>query len=108
MTQEMLFKKPSPLLRKFLEFHRENPSVYEALRSMALALKAKGHAQWGIASLFEVLRWKRAMETRGDPWKLNNNLRSGYARLLMKREPALRGFFAIRKSEMSKENQCEP
>ena len=61
-------------------------------------MRRRGVTQYGIGGLFEVLRWQRRMETV-DPasdYKLNNNYRSFYARLLMEREPELRDFFELR------------
>ena len=82
--------------RQFEDFHHGNPHIFESLRHMALDLKARGVTHYGIATLFEVLRWQSDMQTNDEPFKLNNNYRSRYARLLMKREPRLAGFFSLR------------
>lgn len=81
---------------KFAHFHRLNPHVYSRLRQLALDLKGRGRNKYGIAGLFEVLRWEHAMTTTDDDFKLNNNYRAYYARLLMANEPELDDFFAIR------------
>ena len=81
---------------KFEEFHRDNPHVYRELRQLALDLVELGHERIGIGMLFEVLRWKRALRTTDDDFKLNNNYRARYARLLMEMEPRLAGKFEIR------------
>lgn len=80
----------------FLEFHHNNPQVYAELRRLALAAARRNHRA-GIGQLFEILRWRRGMQTRGDEFKLNNNFRSHYARALMQREPELAGFFEVRR-----------
>lgn len=55
----------------------------------------------GIAMLWERMRWELTVETDsvdlGDDFKLNNNYRSRYARLIMNNEPDLAGFFDIRR-----------
>lgn len=81
----------------FEEFHAENPHVYRKLRELALGLVDRGHRKLGIGMLFEVLRWQTMMETT-DPsgFKLNNNYRALYARLLMDREPLLEDVFETR------------
>lgn len=84
------------LAEQFRAFHEANPEVYEELRDLALGLRRRGRTRYGIASLFEVLRWQRALKTQGDVFKLNNNYRAFYARLLMEREPDLAGFFETR------------
>ncbi len=82
----------------WLLFHARNPIVYEELCKIAFGLLDRGRSRYGISGLFEVLRWKRAMFTVADPdFKLNNNFRAFYARLLMASEPRLAGFFEVRK-----------
>jgi hypothetical protein len=85
------------IAERFEAFHARNPQVYGALRDMALELRRRGHRQYGIKALFEVLRFNAAMQTHGDPFKLNNNYTALYARLLMDNEPELVGFFELRR-----------
>ncbi len=80
----------------FVAFHCANPQVYQTLRRMALAMRRRGVKQFGIAALFEVLRYENALRTSGEEFKLNNNYRSFYARLLMEQESELDGFFETR------------
>lgn len=82
---------------RFRAFHAENPLVYHELVALAKDLRRRGHDRIGIGMLFEVLRWKRMLATRGDEFKLNNDYRSRYARLIMFREPDLRGIFETRR-----------
>lgn len=86
------------LERSFWAFHAANPQVYARLRALALEARAAGVLTIGIAALFERLRWASQVETAGDPYKLNNNYRAFYARLLMAQEPTLRGLFRCRPS----------
>ena len=86
----------SAIHQQFLEFHRQNPEVYDELRRLALQLRQAGRKRYGLKGLFEVLRWQRALSTSGDAFKLNNNYTAYYARLLMAHEPALVGFFETR------------
>jgi hypothetical protein len=88
---------------KFLEFHQANPDVYVKLKNLALELLKLGHHSYGIGSLFEVLRWHYALETTEKDFKLNNNYRAYYARLLMDQEPELQLFFDIRTSQADEE-----
>lgn len=84
------------ILEKFWEFHFQNPQVYADLRRLALGLVHAGRKHYGIKSLFEVLRWERALYTTGSIFKLNNNYHALYARILMDDEPELAGFFSTR------------
>ena len=89
----------STLLERFSAFHNSNPRVYEELRRLALVLRARGHNRVGIAMLFEQMRWQwyeRTVDVTG--FKLNNDYRAYYARLLMDQEPELSGFFTTRET----------
>jgi hypothetical protein len=84
------------LEREFRAFHAENPHVYEDLVDLAWEVKGRGSRHYGIAALFEVLRWKKLMKTFGGQFKLNNNYRAYYAREIMENERGLFGFFETR------------
>lgn len=86
-----------PLDEQFKAFHAANPHVYEHLRTLALNARRKDITV-GIAMLFEVLRWQYLMATSdaSSEFKLNNNYRAFYARLLMELEPELANYFETR------------
>ncbi|MGI0148620.1 MAG: hypothetical protein ACREDF_03695 [Thermoplasmata archaeon] len=82
--------------RAFEEFHALNPHVYDTLVRLARRYAEK-HRKAGIGHLWEVMRWQMFVETTGDEeFRLNNNWKSRYARLIMAREPDLDGLFEIR------------
>lgn len=91
-----------PALRKtiaarFRRFHLENPHVYRILVEMARYYREKGRKQEGMKHLYEVLRWRRFVETGGaEDFRLPNDFTSRYARLIMENEPDLEGFFETR------------
>jgi hypothetical protein len=83
--------------REFKDFHAEHPEVYIGLVRLARTWQLNGSAKLGIATLFEVLRWNSHLnEGKDGGYKLNNNYRALYARLIMKNEPDLDGLFEIR------------
>lgn len=89
---------PSSLEQRFRDFHEKNPHVYHALVRLARQLLSKGHRRLGIGMLYEVLRWEHKLATQ-DPhsnYKLSDNYRSRYARLIMKQEPDLKGVFSTK------------
>ena len=81
---------------RFLQFHLANPHVYQKLKELSLYAKRRGAKRIGIALLFERLRWFSMFETSGDVFKLNNDYRALYARMLMRNEQELSGFFELR------------
>jgi len=97
------------LERAFWRFHAENPDVLLALRDLARQAKHAGAHKYGIGALFEVLRWSRLMEKRlGEEFKLNNNYRAFYARLLMVEYPDLHDFFEIRDQPSESYGEVRP
>ena len=76
-------------------YHRRNPSVYSKLLELSLRLKRVGASKYGMKALFEILRFNALLQS-DKKFELNNNLAPYYARLLMKNEPSLDGFFRIR------------
>lgn len=97
-VQGDLFRPASRAEEKFRAFHEANPHVYRELLRLALEMRRRGREKWGIAGIFEVLRWNRAMQTDAPDYKLCNTHRAFYARMLMEQEPELRGFFDLRQS----------
>tara|TARA_R110000751_G_scaffold35565_2_gene87410 strand:+ start:719 stop:1024 length:306 start_codon:yes stop_codon:yes gene_type:complete len=97
MDEQFSFPWISKLQIEFDEFHGNNPEVYSELLKLSFDLKAKGRGKYGVKSLFEIIRWHRAMSTEGDEFKLNNNHAPFYARLIMAQEPELEGFFETRR-----------
>ena len=84
------------LQQRFERFHSENPDVYDALVKLARKVKASGLNHYGIAGLYEVLRYDSAISTNGKPFKLSDNYKSRYSRLIMSQEPDLEGFFSTK------------
>ncbi len=82
--------------RQWWEFHQANDAVYGSLRQISLDLRRRGRERYGISGVFEVMRWHRAMSTTDQDYKINNNYKPFYARLLMRQEPELVGFFELR------------
>lgn len=69
--------------------------MYDKLKVLAFRLKRVGVSSYGMKALFEILRYN-ALLTNDSEFKVNNSYSPHYARLLMKNEPELAGFFKIR------------
>lgn len=82
---------------QFARFHADNPHVYDTLVRLAREAHAAGRNRIGIGMLWERLRWELLVTTTGDTaYRLNNNLRSRYARAIMANETDLAGIFETR------------
>lgn len=99
IVQDPLQGKPS-LVERFEQHHRDNPIVYETLLKLARTwISRRPGTKLGIAMLYENARWEIALATSDPEFKLNNNFKAFYARLLEIQEPELRGIFEFRDSE---------
>ena len=83
------------LQEEFNAYHKRSPQIYEKLKTVALRLKRVGASTYGMKALFEILRFNALLQS-DKKFKLCNNHAPYYARLLMKQEPQLAGFFYVR------------
>ncbi|MGX1668638.1 hypothetical protein [Streptomyces sp. NPDC055400] len=81
---------------RFESFHQFNPWILEQLEALTADCTERGLRRIGIGMLFEVLRWHYGRATRGEPFKLNNDFRSRYVRMLVDRRPEWSGLFETR------------
>ena len=92
----LVFSSDATIQARFEEFHRANPFVYDELVKLAEQYQRRGYSHIGIGHLVEIVRWQRNMATVGDDFKLNNNFRSRYVRLLIEQRPDLAPMFETR------------
>ena len=90
------YDRHASIQQRFEAFHAANPHIYDTLVRMARTLRERGRKRIGIAMLFEVLRWNHGIRTTDTEFKLNNNFRSRYARLIARQEPDLAEVFERR------------
>ena len=82
---------------RFAAFHASHPEVFVEFCRLARQLREKGYRRYSAKGLFEVLRFRTAIDGRpGDEWKLNNNYSSRYSRMLLERDTSFVGFFETR------------
>ncbi|MET8326269.1 hypothetical protein [Streptomyces sp. NPDC005181] len=82
--------------QRFEAFHALNPWVLRHLEALTTDCVAKGFKRVGIGMLFELLRWRYGEATSGDVFRLNNNFRSRYVRLLIERNAQWAPLFETR------------
>ena len=98
---ELNFEQPMGKLEtEFWIFHRTNPHVYALFEAYALDQLYEGRKRGSINEIFEKVRAQLKIQTTDKQFKLNNNHRSFYARLLMDLRPELDGFFQLRKQKI--------
>ena len=98
--RELWFEQPISIEAAFWNFHHNHPEVYAGLVRLTFRAVDAGRERVGIGMLFEVLRWEwvvQGLPDESEEFKLNNNYRSRYARMIMESEPGLEGVFEIRR-----------
>jgi hypothetical protein len=97
-SNNKIFKEVQPhIVKKFFAYHKENPQVYKLVKKFANEAKKSGRNKFGIGMIWERMRWYFNVETNGDTFKLSNDHRSCYARLLMLEDPFFEKMF-VRKT----------
>ncbi|MER5642036.1 hypothetical protein ABT095_34505 [Kitasatospora sp. NPDC002227] len=81
---------------RFEAFHALNPWVLRELERRTAECVDNGWQRISIGMLFELLRYRYGQATRGDEFRLNNNWRSRYVRLLLERHPNWEPLFETR------------
>ncbi len=82
----------------FIQFHEAHPEVYDKLVASAHGMKALGFERYSMRTIWEIMRWHYDVHgpRDGSGFKLNDHYPPFYSRLIMHREPELRGFFDTR------------
>jgi hypothetical protein len=100
-TTKRRVKTGSELCEQFAHFHATYPHVAEYLLRAAQLWKEEQHGKhYSIGALTEQCRWDArvgVVREEGD-FKIPNELRALYARLLVMRDPSLCGLFKIKES----------
>lgn len=73
--------------RDFIEYHRDNPHIYEMFKKFTFELINCGYQNIGANLIKERIRWETYTDKRFEPLKINNNYSPGYARLFMQEYP---------------------
>lgn len=99
--QLYLFDMPEPepkKWRKFMEYHKSLPEVYEIFEKYARQFIDRGYNKIGAQMLIERIRWEWQKKT-GCDLKINNDWKAYYARLYLRDHPEHRGFFELRQQK---------
>ena len=107
-SQPGLFDVPLPprkltVVERFEAFHRANPQVYRLICQYARQAKARGHERYSLKTIWCLIRFEEdTRTTRDGGFNLNDLFTSHYARLVMKQEADLEGFFELRERKNAK------
>ncbi|WP_327375767.1 hypothetical protein OG393_18490 [Streptomyces sp. NBC_01216] len=90
---------------RFDDFHASHPWILEALEELTTQWVDADGGRIGVKALFEQLRWSSPHIASGEPFRLNNNFTSRYARLLCARHPEWASVFQLRSLRTSDDSR---
>lgn len=92
------FKKPLTKEEKFRAFHEANPHILTELEVATAELIRAGHNRIGIDWLISIVRWENRSKTSDahSIYRINNDYKPRYARLILERHPEWSGVIALR------------
>lgn len=82
--------------RKWWEWHKENPMVYEMFERFTFDAIRSGRQHYSHWAIVNRIRWDREIETRGGDFKISNDYIGFYARLFHAKHPRYDGFFRLK------------
>lgn len=98
--QTSFFDDRDDTARRFRIYHRDNPLVYVKMVEFARQVVARGYRRYGIGAITERLRWHFNFEVNTtEEFKISNDFRAYYARLIMMQEADLAGLFLTKQSQ---------
>jgi hypothetical protein len=99
LRRQPLFVDLAPhIVEAFWTFHKNNPQIFALFAGYARELKARGVTHYATHAIIERIRWHYDVETDDVDFKINNNHKPCYARLLATEDPAFQDFFEFRRS----------
>lgn len=83
---------------QFERFDRAHPEIYKEFCTIARALLQRGRRHYGSKAILEVIRYHRILsgQDENEPFKINNNYSSRYARKLTDEDDGFEQFFELR------------
>lgn len=91
-------EEPTSIQSQFERFDQTHPEIYEEFRAIARDLLRRGRSHYGSKAILEVIRYHRILSGKdeNEPFKINNNYSSRYARKLVGEDERFERFFELR------------
>jgi len=96
MLEEQLREQLEERKKKWWEWHKENPQVWEKFREYTLEAIATGRNHYSHWAIVNRIRWNREIETKGGEFKISNDYICFYARLFHAKHPEHNEFFKLK------------
>ena len=90
---DFMEKPVSENKQKFLDWHRDNPHVYDLFKRFSFEAIERGHKNLSAWLIVNRIRWETSVVTQGSDFKISNNNIAYYSRKFMQDHPEYDGFF---------------
>lgn len=95
--QSTLFSDVNSIYQQFMQFHTQNPRVYELFKAFSFQLIKSGKKSLGAKMIIERIRWEMATGPKDAAgFKINNNYTAHYARLFIQEHKEYADYFETR------------
>ena len=81
MLKDILKEKLEKRKRKWWEWHKQNPQVWDKFEEYTLEAINSGRKKYSHWAIINRIRWHNEIETRGGEFKISNDYICFYARL---------------------------
>lgn len=86
-------------VRNFFKFHQERPELYDEIKSIAHRIMQKTNRSVSFSMIYETARFEVFIrDTNEEVFKMNNNYRAAYSRMLLREFPMYHGRIELRSS----------
>jgi hypothetical protein len=96
MLKDILQEQLDKRKRKWWEWHKKNPQVWDKFEEYTLEAINSGRKKYSHWAIINRIRWHNEIETRGGEFKISNDYICFYARLFHARHPQYKDFFALK------------
>ena len=96
MLKDILQEKLDKRKRKWWDWHKKNPQVWDKFESYTLEAINSGRKKYSHWAIINRIRWHNEIETKGGDFKISNDYICFYARLFHARHPQYKDFFTLK------------
>ena len=96
MLKDILKEKLEKRKRKWWEWHKKNPQVWDKFEEYTLQAINSGRKKYSHWAIINRIRWHNEIETSGEDFKISNDYICFYARLFHARHPQYKDFFTLK------------
>ncbi len=96
MLENQLRERLQERKKKWWEWHKENPQVWEKFKEYTLEAIGSGRKHYSHWAIVNRIRWNREVETKGGEFKISNDYICFYARLFHAMFPEHKEFFKLK------------